>query len=188
MKLTLLILLMSAFPVQDPSIKMNFTPESERFVEATKRYEEIWKAEGRKMIDAMETVSGLRFLETEIPVIVFEGASSSGFKDKPMKMRASYSEEVKKATLVHELGHRLNSQLRIRPKELDEHRILFLYLYDVWTKLYGSKFADRMVEIEKKRKGLYDYESAWNWALSLNKEERAAKFKEIVKNNSIQLK
>lgn len=186
MKMILMILLMSvsALPLQDPPVRMNFTPESERFVEATKRYQEIWKAEGTKMVEAMEMVSGLKFLETEIPVVVFEGPSNSGFREKPMKLRASYTEEVKKATLIHELGHRLNSQLRNRPKDIDEHRILFLYLYEVWTKLYGKNFADRMVEIEKKRKGLYDYETAWNWALSLSAEERAARFKEIVKNNS----
>jgi hypothetical protein len=162
---------------------MNFTPESEQFAEATKIYQAIWKTEGGKMIKAMERVSGIKFLETKIPVIVFEGASSSGFRDKPMKLRASYPEEVKKATLIHELGHRLISQLNNRPPEIDEHRILFLFLYDVWIELYGKSFADRMVEVEKKRKGLYDYETAWNFALSLSDVERAAKFKEIVENN-----
>jgi hypothetical protein len=188
MKMVLMIFLICAsyFPAQGPSIKMNFTPESEKFEEATRRYQDIWNAEGGKMIEAMEIVSGLRFLETEIPVIVFEGASSSGFRDKPMKLRASYPEEVKKATLIHELGHRLNSQLKNRPTDIDEHRILFLYLYDVWTKLYGRSFADRMVAVEKKRRGIYDYETAWNWALSLSEEERAVKFREIVKRNSNQ--
>ena len=185
-KAILIIALVSASssPAQVQGIKMNFTPESEKFAEATKQYQEIWRNEGGKMIEAMESVSGLKFLETDIPVIVFEGASSSGYGDKPMKLRASYPEEVKKATLIHELGHRLNSQLKDRPKDIDEHRLLFLYLYDVWTKLYGKSFADRMVEVEKKRKGIYDYESAWNWALSLSDENRATKLKEIVKNNS----
>jgi hypothetical protein len=182
----LMILLFSAsyLLAQAPAIKMHFTPESDKYAEATKQYQEIWNAEGSKMIGAMEIVSGLRFFETDIPVIVFEGASRSGFGDSPMKLRASYPEEVKKATLIHELGHRLNSQLKNRPKDIDEHRILFLYLYDVWTKLYGRSFADRMVEVEKKRKGIYDYETAWNWALSLSEEERAAKFKDVLKNNS----
>ena len=169
---------------QEPAIKMNFTPESEKFVEATKQYQEIWKAEGKKMIETMESVSGLKFVDTEISVIVFEGASSSGFKEKPMKLRASYPDEVKKATMIHELGHRLIVQLHNRPSDIDEHQILFLYLYEVWTTLYGRDFADRMVEVEKKRKGIYDYESAWNWALALSKDERAAKLREIVKSNA----
>jgi hypothetical protein len=188
MKITLFALLIcsSYIPAQNPTIKVAFTPESENFVDATRRYQDIWNAEGLKMIEAMQIVSGLRFQEKEISAIVFEGASSSGFGDTPMKLRASYPDEVKKATLIHELGHRLIIQLKDRPKDLDEHRVLFLYLYDVWTKLYGKSFADRMVEVEKKRKGIYDYETAWNWALSLSEKDRAARFREIVKSNSSQ--
>jgi len=50
--------------------------------------------------------------------------------------------------------------------------------------LYGKSFADEMVEVEKKRKGLYDYESAWVWALSLSERERAAKFQVVVRMNA----
>ena len=184
--LTVLLFSVSLLPLQDPPIKMIFTPESESFADATKLYQDLWQAEGRKMIEAMESVSGLRFTDKEISVIVFEGASSSGFREKPMKLRASYPAEVKKATVIHELGHRLIAQLHHRPRDLDEHRILFLYLYDVWTKLYGKTFADSMVEVEKKRKGIYDYESAWNWALKLSEQERAARLSEIVKMNAEQ--
>ena len=69
-----------------------------------------------------------------------------------MMLRASYPPDVKKATLVHELGHRMNGQLRRRPRDIDEHRILFLYLYDVWESLYGKEFADQQVVIESGRK------------------------------------
>jgi hypothetical protein len=87
---------------------------------------------------------------------------------------------VKRATLIHELGHRLLVPIRIpKSKDLDEHKVLFLILYDVWEQLYGKEFADRSVEVEKQRKGLYDYEAAWKWALSLSKEQRAAEFKEL---------
>ena len=101
-----------------------------------------------------------------------------------MKMRASYPADVKKATLAHELGHRMNFQLRTRPTDVDEHRILFLYLYDVWEKLYGKDFADEQVKIERGRKGLYDYDSAWTWALSMSKEERASRFRAVVRANT----
>ena len=128
----------------------------------------------------MESVSGLKFTERDVRVIVYEGVSWSGYRDKPMKLRASYPTEIKKATLVHEVGHRLIVPIRIpKGKEIDEHKALFLILYDIWEKLYGRDFADHAVEVEKKRKGIYDYESAWQWALSLSKEERAAQFKEL---------
>ena len=66
---------------------------------------------------------------------------------------------------------------------MDEHRVLFLFLYDVWERLYGQGFADAQVVVEKKRRGVYDYEAAWTWALAQSKEERAQRFKEIVREN-----
>jgi hypothetical protein len=173
--LTFALVLQSA-----PAVKMSFAPESDKFVEATKEYQALWANEGAKMISALEEVSGLRFPPDDVKVVVFEGASNSGYGDKPMKLRASYPADVKKATLIHELGHRLNWRIRNRPDDVDEHRILFLYLYDVWSKLYGKEFADRMVEVEKKRKGIYDYETAWNWALSMTAQERAARLRKII--------
>jgi hypothetical protein len=83
-----------------------------------------------------------------------------------MYLRASYPADVKKAALVHEHGHRLIAQLRNRPTDVDEHRMLFLFLYDVRQSLWGKAFADTQVKIESGRTGLYDYESAWKWARS----------------------
>ena len=85
--------------------------------------------------------------------------------------------------MVHELGHRLIAQLANRPPDLDEHRVLDLFLYDVWERLWGTTFADSQVLIESGRTGLYDYASAWRWALSLSKGERAARFAAIVSAN-----
>jgi hypothetical protein len=61
--------------------------------------------------------------------------------------------------------------------------VLFLILYDVWVALYGEQFANEQVDVEKKRRGLYDYQAAWNWALSLSKEDRGARFQDILKQN-----
>ena len=168
---------------QSSSVTLSFAPESEKFADAAQQYQNLWNAESKRIIEAMEDVSGLTFEPQEVRVIVFEGPSESGFRDKPMKMRASYPADIKKATLIHELGHRLNTKVRTRPDGIDEHRVLFLYLYDVWTKLYGKSFADHAVEVEKLRKGIYDYDSAWNWALSMSEQQRASKLKEIVANN-----
>jgi predicted metal-dependent peptidase len=95
-----------------------------------------------------------------------------------MQLRASYPAEVKKATLIHELLHRMLGRVRTTT-EIDEHRKLFLVLYDIWVSLYGKEFADRNVAVESLRKGLYDYETAWKWALAMSPEERAAKFKAL---------
>jgi hypothetical protein len=167
---------------QSSGVTLSFSPESEKFADATRQYQSIWNAESKRIIAAMEEVSGLKFKPQDVRVIVFEGPSESGFEDKPMKLRASYPSDTKKATLIHELGHRLNAMIRERPDGIDEHRVLFLYLYDVWIKLYGKSFADHEVEVEKQRKGRYDYETAWNWALSMSEQERAAKLREITNN------
>ena len=75
------------------------------------------------------------------------------------------------------------TQLRTRPADLDEHRMLFLHLYDTWESLWGKAFADQQVTIESARKGLYDYETAWKWARSISREERASRMAAIVKAN-----
>ncbi|HEX8160430.1 MAG TPA: hypothetical protein VF538_00915 [Pyrinomonadaceae bacterium] len=181
MKRIITILMLSSISfafIQDPGVRVSFSPESEKYAQATKEYQDIWNSEGKRIIEAMERVSGIKFTENDIRAIVYEGVSWSGFGNDPMKLRASYPPGVKKATLIHELGHRLLARLP-KTKEMDEHRVLFLALYDIWESLYGKDFADKMVEVERKRRGLYDYESAWKWALSLSKEERATKFKAL---------
>jgi predicted metal-dependent peptidase len=130
------------------------------------------------MVEAMERVTGVPFEERAIKAIIYEAASFSGSGDKPMQLRASYPAEVKKATLIHELLHRMLGRVRTTT-EIDEHRKLFLVLYDIWVSLYGKEFADRNVAVESLRKGLYDYETAWKWALAMSPEERAAKFKAL---------
>jgi hypothetical protein len=163
-----------------PRVPIRFEPESptEAFKMAAAEYDVLWKTEGDRIIDAMERVSGVKFVEQSVNAIVFEGASNSGFGDRPMRLRASYPPEVKKATLVHELLHRMLGGVRTTT-EIDEHRKLFLVLYDIWVDLDGQAFADRNVVVESGRKGIYDYESAWKWALAMSKDERAAKFRAL---------
>ena len=164
-------------------VSMTFTPQDQTFAEAAEAYRRIWVAEGSTIVDAMERGTGLTFLETHVNAVIFEGVSRSGLGNGPMYLRASYPTDVKKATLVHEHGHRLIAQLRTRPADLDEHRVLDLFLYDVWESLWGRDLADQQVKFESGLRGLYDYETAWKWALSLTKAERASRFADIVKAN-----
>jgi len=59
----------------------------------------------------------------------------------------------------------------------EEHQYLFLWIYDVWIKLYGRKFADAQVTIERARGRMYP--AAWDYALAFTPEQRAAKWKQI---------
>ena len=109
-------------------------------------------------------------------MIVHEGAPMTAYDGRTIRLRAGYSPLYKKATLVHEFGHRL-SFLLPRTADLDDHRLLYLFLYDVWTDLYGRAFADRMVSIERRIPGRYDYDAAWTWALAMTRAERQARLR-----------
>jgi hypothetical protein len=161
-------------------VRVSFVAPSDSFAGAALEYERIWSEEGRRIIAVMEAVSGLRFItpfyaDTAITAIVLEQASSSGYRERPMQMRASYSPATKRATLIHELGHRLQSNLFRRGEQ--EHGPLFLWIYDVWTHLYGQAFADSQVEVERRRRG--PYPAAWDSAMALSAEQRAARWRAI---------
>jgi len=126
-------------------VSIRFFHESEQFAEAAREDQSVWEAEGDRIIEALEHVSGLKITERESQAVVYEGISRAGLRGAPMRIRASDPAETKKATLIHELGHRYIMQLRWRPSELDEHRGLFLFLYDVWKILYGQGFAEAQV-------------------------------------------
>lgn len=164
-------------------VGMTFIAQDQTFAGAAETYRQLWAAEGSTIVAAMERATGLTFQETHVRAVVFEGVSRSGAGDSPMYLRASYPADVKKATLVHELGHRLIAQLRNRPGDLDEHRVLNLFLYEVWESLWGRAFADEQVQVESGRRGLYDYEGAWRWALSLSKDQRASRLADILRSN-----
>lgn len=157
-------------------LRIVFQPDSEQFTEATREYETLWSSDGPRITAAMEAASGLKFEDRGVRAMVLEVSSDSGYKEKPMHLRASYPLETKKATLIHELGHRLQADLFHQGE--DDHKYLFLWIYDVWVKLYGREFADAQVEVEKKRGRMYP--AAWDFALSFTAEQRAAKWKEIV--------
>ena len=169
----------TASPVAPSLVRVTFTAQSDSFTAAAREYTTIWNREGARIIAAMEQATGIRFdsppyADTAITAVVFEGVSNSGYRERPMMMRASYPEATKRATLVHELGHRL--QIGVAGNE-DEHEVLFLWLYDVWTTLWGKQFADEQVIVERARRG--PYPRAWDAALALNANERAAKFQRL---------
>ncbi len=172
----LLVAALSPCGAQSNRLAIRFQPESDRFAEAAREYEVLWTREGARITAAMEAASGLKFEDREVRAIVREAASYSGYKERPMVLRASYPLDTKKATLIHELGHRLQSDLFQQGE--DEHRYLYLWIYDVWVNLYGREYANAQVAVEKERGRMYP--AAWDFALSLTSEQRTAKWKETV--------
>lgn len=161
---------------QTARLRIVFQPDADQFSQAARDYDELWSREGARIAAAMQAASGLTFEDREVQAIVLEAPSDSGYKDSPMHLRASYSPDTKKATLIHELGHRLESDL-FRFGE-DDHPFLFLWIYDVWVTLYGSEFADAQVAVERQRGRMYP--AGWDFAMSFTADQRAAKWKETV--------
>lgn len=164
-------------------LKINFLQDSNlrNYSKIVAEYEKLWKKEGEKVVKAIEKISSMKFQETEINAIVYYGSLPS--RSRPLCLMVDNSKERRLSTLIHELGHRIisgNIRRKIIKKKisLDAHKLLDLILYDVWTDLYGQKFANDAVEMEKKIPRR-EYREAWEWALSFTKEERAEKFREI---------
>jgi hypothetical protein len=158
--------------------QIDFQPESARYSAATEEYRGIWRTEGERISAALEQATGLEMEAGPIRTIVFNGISSSGYPGWPMRMRADLAPDTKRATLVHELAHRLVSPLT--PRRFDDHPIIFLFVYDVWVDLWGQEFADRQVEVESSRRGRYDYEGAWRQTLALGRDGRAGRWKQFL--------
>ena len=182
MTLSALLALSSALAqAPAPALQVNFTAAAEAFGPATEEYRDIWAREGSRIVAAMERASGLHFEQGPIEVRVYEGTSYSGERGgRPMLLRASYTEETKRATLVHELAHRLAADV---PFTGDHHDLIFLFVYDVWVDLWGQPFADQQVRIEGLRKGIVDYEGIWKRTLALSAAERAQRLQAIVGAN-----
>lgn len=193
MRLALLLPLMVASPsAQEPRLILRFfaaDPEHSALADSARR---MWASDGARIIDAMEAVSGLRFQDKEITVIMRAAPASSGAAgnpSSPLRVDLRYPIPM---SLTHELGHRLNQQLATRPADLrtghgglDSHKLLYLYLYDVWVGLYGAETADRWRETERgwATLGFEFIRSAWDWATSLGEEGRATRFRSIVAAN-----
>ncbi|HWT12115.1 MAG TPA: hypothetical protein VN231_05135 [Allosphingosinicella sp.] len=157
---------------------LSFAPAGEHFAPAADEYRALWEAEGKRIVAAMESATGFAFPAAPIEVIVSESPPMTAYDGRSIRLKASYSPTYKMATLIHEIGHRLALTLP-RGADLDDHRLLYLFLYDVWTDLYGRDFAERMVAIERRIPGGYDYDAAWSWALAMTREERQARLRAL---------
>ena len=167
-------LVAAAFVLAAAAPPVGFTSMEPRFASDTAEYRRIWEREGARMAAALESASGLEFPAAPIDAFVSDGPPMMSYDGRTMRLRARYTTDYKSATLMHELGHRLTFLLP-RRAVLDDHRLLYLFLYDAWTDLYGPAFADRMVNIERRIPGAYDYDAAWSWALAMTREERQAR-------------
>ena len=163
--------------------EVTFIPSTAAHGYAVRAYQEIWDNYGKQIIAALESRTCLRFPETNVSAIVADATSNSGGPEHPMRLRASYVSEVKQSTLVHELGHRHLWQLTERLDDVDGHQTLYLFLDTVWSDIWGEEFAQNRVRDESGWRSNYDYAAAWSWARSLNADERAHLWDELLMLN-----
>jgi len=175
-------------------MQINFYPEEDNpeFEKAAEEYAKIWKEEGNKIVTAIEKVGELKFKEKIINAIIYNEISFS----VPLKLQANNSMEHKKGTLTHELCHRLVVGNNITLKSgktynswtMAVHKHIDLILYDIYVELYGETFAKKEIAYEISLwtgKGISPYKTAWDWALSMTKEERQKLWKKILSKEVI---
>jgi hypothetical protein len=152
---------------------------------AARDYRSIWQQDGERIVAALEARTCLRFPEAAVAAMIADDVSHSGGPEHPMGLRASYDVDVKRATLVHELGHRHLWQLTERLDDLDGHRTLYLVLDRVWADVWGEEFAAERIRSESAWRASYDYASAWTWARSLTVDERGILWNRLLALNGM---
>lgn len=152
---------------------MKFTPIRPDFAPSALVYRQRWQDEGARIAAALERIAGISFPAQPIEVLIRDGAPMTSLDGRTIRLRAGYPINVWRATMTHELGHRLAITLG-RRAGIDDHRALYLFYYDAMIELYGQEFADHVVGFERRIPGPYDYDAAWTWALSMTRAERQA--------------
>lgn len=164
-------------------VAVSFAPYTAAYGYAARAYEAIWDEYGARIVTALETHTCLPFSESTVSAVVADAVSHSGGPKHPMRLRATYLPEVKQSTLVHELGHRHLWQLVERLDDVDGHKTLYLVLDRVWADVWGEEFAEERVRSESDWHSEYDYAAAWTWARSLDPQERARLWNELLAMN-----
>lgn len=164
-------------------INFDFIASTAAHRHATQAYEAIWDAHGARIVAALEALTCLPFPELEVTAVIADASSHSGGPEHAMQLRASYADDVKRSTLVHELGHRHLWQLGERLDGVDGHRTLYLVLDRVWADVWGEEFAESGVRGESGWRSDYDYAAAWTWARALASEQRAELWSELLRLN-----
>lgn len=153
-------------------------------------YMVLWKSEGERIIDAIETSLGLKFIESKITIEIGQGYQDKGnFSGNSINenMVFRYNNRCKIGTFFHELSHRiimehdLYNKVKEKYNLRDEHQLIDLFLYDAIEKMYGEKAALYRVDYEKAFPEK-EFAESWEYALKLKKNERKNILCEMIEN------
>jgi hypothetical protein len=165
---------------------LEFMPATPTHRNAAGIYAAIWDEFGDRIVLALEARTCLPFSEPRVSAMVDDATSHSAGPEHPMQLRATYPLGVKRATLVHELGHRHLWQLEERPDDIDSHQLLYLILDRVWADVWGEDFAASRIRDESAWRNRYDYAEAWSWAAALDADERDTLWSDLLRMNEIE--
>ena len=162
---------------------LRFVPEADGHAAAAGDYRSIWSADGERIVESLDRLTHASLGDEAIRVVVFEGVSESGVAGRPMKLRASYGLDTKRATLVHELVHRYLSARGFDPRCVsDEHDLVSPIVAEAWIALWGHEFAEEQAAVERARSGRY--RKAWTGVLELTPEARRARIEALLERCS----
>lgn len=161
-------------------------PDSFELKLATYGYQNCWHEHHKKIVAKFHELTGLSFQQKDIHATVIPGTvNNSGMTGAPMLLGAGYhTADEKLAVISHELAHRLlgGNQIWVDVDAEDalynEHRRIYLFLFEAWCDLFGKAFADAAVAREFKDAEYY--EAAWKWALKKNRKQRADALRAII--------
>jgi hypothetical protein len=170
-------------PAVHAQLTVEFVATTAAHESAARAYRAIWEQDGPRIVAALEARTCMRFPETAVAALIGDDTSNSGGPEYPMGLRGSYELDVKRATLVHELGHRHLWQLANRLDDVDGHRTLYLILDRVWADVWGDKFAAERIQTESTWTAEYDYASAWAWARALTVDQRGVLWNRLLTLN-----
>lgn len=154
--------------------------------QAAESYRILWKDNGEKIVKSIEEISHIAFTTSSISFRIVNGPSRS----HPPELRGNQGSFAKKEAITHELCHILLRDNNLKAKQFNTslslgiHMVIDLILYDIFTDVWGQKFAREAVRLESKHSQVY--RKAWKWATGFSKEQRARKFQHFV--NKSQLK
>lgn len=161
-------------PVFAEPVELRFVPSAPEFEAAAGEYRTIWEKDGPRIIEALGRYSGVDIPDARIRVIVFEGVSNSGRRGGTLRLRASYSESVKRATIVHELLHRYLDEVDgLAGCYPEVHDVMAVILFELWSELWGREFAMEQARVESARSRRYA--DSWSRALASGQPERRRK-------------
>jgi hypothetical protein len=174
-------------------LDIRFHPECDlaELVEAAAEYQRLWNHYRERILEGFRVVTGLEHAEGLINAIVWHGGSETC----PLRFRAvppewaGPVEEFRRGVIVHELSHRLirgnRARLGMPPyqpdRQRENHELIDLFLFDVWTDLFGEEFARRRAAAESRSQPFY--REAWEATLALDRPARAAKLAAVLHPN-----